>query len=431
MMIELDVSAPWVAPEPPIRRERSLRRLIAGLMLLGVLTLTGGARASTSYEPLYSVDGNAAVTLLTGGRLFVIRDGSKADSRLTAYRVGDGAVLWSTPISISGSDLLDGDDKRLLTIESESAQSQTIAARDMATGRVVWQRTGLAIDEVVGHVLVAEATSTADHPALYGIDMDTGAVTWTLDSADGTVASYLYRDANRITGLFYAIARLTPDRVVRTFDLTTGAVIGTTRLADDGEAGPTGAIDKFDIIDGTALASLAGGPTIAFDAVTGAYRWRLPGNSDESFTVACGAVICYSQGQKMTGLDPATGRAVWTFDQWNWVSPLDGRHIVVNRLTGDLQPIGGGAIFDVTTGTVSRPLDSWRLISSIDNRLLVWRPDLTSRNGDALVGILDPAGAAVSVIAHASEWYSQPHCRVSGRYLACNNQLDIAVWRMP
>jgi len=49
----------------------------------------------------------------------------------------------------------------------------------------------------------------------------------------------------------------------------------------------------------------------------------------------------------------------------------------------------------------------------------------------ALVGILDPTSAAVSVIAHASGWYSQPHCRLSGRYLACNDRLEIAVWRMP
>jgi len=432
MMIELDVSAPWEAPEPPISRARPPRRLIAGLLLMGVLVLIGGARATTTYEALYSVDGDASVTMLSGGRLFIVRDGDNADSHLTAYRVTDGAVLWTSPINISGRDLLYADDHLLLTIESESGQNEpTIAARDAATGRVLWQRTDVAADQVVDGVLVAETPEAPDHHRLtYGIAVETGVVKWTIDSPDGTALSFLYRGADYVNGL-YGIAQLTADRVVRVRDPRTGEVVDTVQLQRDVPAGLSAPIDSFDIIDGALVAFLSGGATVAFDAVTGAYRWRLPGSSEDGFLIPCGAVICHGHSQTMTGVDPVSGRALWTFDQWNWVSPLDDKHIVVNRLSGDLQPLSGGAVFDVTGGTVTRALGSWRVISSTGNLLLVWRPDPTSHDGDALVGILDPTSAAVSVIAHASGWYSQPHCRLSGRYLACNDRLDIAVWRMP
>lgn len=436
MMIELDVSAPWEAPELPVGRARTPRRLIAGLLLLGVLVLTTAARASGSYEPRYFVQGDSSVTMLSGDRLFVIRDGDNADSHLTAYRVSDGGVLWTTPVSISGRDLLYADDHLLVTIEVEqSPYDPTIAGRDAATGRVLWTRKGLAVDQVVDGVLLAERANTTDNPdqpqVIYGIAVDTGVVRWTLTTGDGTLHAFLYRDGDYDTGL-YGLAELSPDRVVRVHDLKTGDVVRTVTLADDGAAEPTEPVDSFDIIDGTLLAFLPGGVTTAFDATTGAYRWRLPGNTDDGYIVPCGVVICHGRGGTMVGLDPVTGRQVWTFDRWNWVSPLDDRHIVVNKLSDvDLRPLAGGAVFDVVDGAATRQLGAWRPISLTGGRLLVWRSDPTSRDGDALVGVLDPTNDGVTVIAHASGWYSQPHCRLSGEYLACNDRLDIGIWRLP
>src|SRR5438045_954965 len=91
MMIELDVSAPWEAPEASLRRGRPPSRLIAGLLLLGVLALTGGARATTSYDALYSVDGDPSVPSL------IAESPDTPDHHRVTYgiAVDTGAVRWT------------------------------------------------------------------------------------------------------------------------------------------------------------------------------------------------------------------------------------------------------------------------------------------------------------------------------------------------
>src|SRR4051794_14397740 len=236
MMIELDLSAPWEAPEEPLIG-RGLRPhwLIVGLLLVGALVLTGGARASASYDPLYTVDGDASVTLVGGGRLFVIHDGilpvgsSRVVSRLVAHRLDNGAPLWSADIGATGRDLLYADERTVLTIEVDSSVTQpAIAARDAATGRLLWQRRGIGADQVVDGVLVGEAAEATDdrHHLVYGIALDTGETTWTIDSGVGTAFAYLYHELDYADGL-YGLAQLDQDRSVRVRDPRTGAVVST------------------------------------------------------------------------------------------------------------------------------------------------------------------------------------------------------------
>jgi outer membrane protein assembly factor BamB len=444
-VIELDVSREWEPAELRMPRgvARRFRWISAGLVLVALLALAAASAPPTRLTPSFTVGGRGVQDAMGSGRIiFVLQQPNQGRAVLDAYRVRDGARLWSKSVAAS-SRLLSADDDRVILFTTEDGRNvaSLLLGIDARDGAVVWRQAGYApvitglgpeFDLVIADVFTAGPESQQEQQRrdrrLVGIDNHSGAVRWSIVTPAGTDHTYatLYR-SGRLVGL--NLVELDPDGTLRLRNLRSGQVDVAVKLANAVQ------FDGFDVVGDRLMAYQSRTRTASmYDLKTGQLLWTLPAEAENASISWCGSVLCQGVPRNVTVLDRDTGRALWTAVGWNLVLPLDDRHLLTSGASGASGASGGngfgragGVVVDAATGRVVRRLAAWNLLDTLPwPELLVWQAVGDRR---PVVGRFNAETGAVTLLGQANDWTDNPQCWVTATFLACRGPERLSVWR--
>lgn len=249
-----------------------------------------------------------------------------ASSRILVVEASDGSDRWTGPVSASVASVAGGavraidSEGRLMTLDlatgtavrTESLRSKPgawrgdrvlvangreflsldgpIAARDAATGRVLWTSPGTGSDvemNLVGATLVASETGR-----IRGLDAASGREVWTIETSLDTVI----RPPCVARGLLVTTRGMRSGEAIRVLDAATGADV--RRLAGDVLVG-------------------GGGDLV----LTASIRDHYAPLTKIWIELAWGVAWSDSLDWRLDARDPSTGDVVWSDDTWMWGYP--------------------------------------------------------------------------------------------------------------
>lgn len=456
-VIELDVSVPWVPPEPPEIPEPRRRLRARWVALATVLAVTlgvlvaGGPRSDAGL--LYTIDFQVLRAQASGGRLFVARyQLTGPGPMIEARRASDGHLLWERPAEIQQQLMVAGPDVVVLMSEerSDRGDSSTLVVLDAATGQELWSRSGVRLSgNHSGVLVVEEPTDVPDNiifdvgeeagvnragpqprRRFFGLSQRTGATVWEVTVPAGSAVDFSWwnpyqSSLNRfdvLTGAGQLIRR----------DAGTGAVTATHQLDWSGTSAgfSAGRFDGSDHPDDRIVLYPVGQPgAVVYDLGTGRMLFRWAGERHQFLFRCTDRLFCSTGDDGLDAVDDTTGAHRWHVDGHHTVLGSAGARLVVGgfRDPSVTQPTPLSVV-DSRTGTVVQRLDGWSVLDGGGDRPLLWRA-VDKRT--AVLGELDPATGLVAVFARASDWFGNPECSVDGRTLACVVVGGLSVWRLP
>jgi outer membrane protein assembly factor BamB len=408
----------------PLNYRRILRTVLAVLSVMGVLVLAGSSRgAPPGLRPLWSTDFRPDdMMALDATTAYLSRLGGDGRPGTAAYDLATGRKRWSVPTGDGGADFAArpaGDlvllpiDPVLVTHEDPDGNKynyETVRATvavSAATGEERWRvggdarpsvPTGTAIvadHDAQNHVVGLRAVKLSDGSELWrralpplagwtplpGFDHPDAVATVALD---GTAATYGYADG----------------RLRRAGRLPVGADATTTMVVP---AGPN-------------LAVVRSGPTM--DLLTTVYSAQtLKPLWDSTFVTTCGALVCSSGHEGISGQDPGTGRVVWAVPDAFDAYPLTDDRVLAgaNRDNTESQLIDsstgkrlGGPITGVAASGPPLP-----------DELLFTRPG-TDPAGQLVVARVDLATGKQTPVGRFGPSGEPAICYASPGYLACS-----------
>ncbi|SDT78090.1 outer membrane protein assembly factor BamB family protein [Actinoplanes derwentensis] len=436
-LIELDRDTP-LDPDagriPPPRLYRPL-----GLLIVLVLTvLVGGAapRSGTLWQYLGVIPPTAGIDTpiqLAGGRLFtVVPAGGRRI--LTAWAPPPApAKLWSTELpSATAADVStpvpvsvrQNGDLVLVTVET------TTTVLESGTGRIRWMigsrvttagngtvatvarifRPGTLYDQESGApgrlYFSADGQPHTEPPIrteVRGIDLATGGVLWTAETAGSVTADAVPGDRPGL--LITSSDRLT----LR--DARTGAVLRETALP--------GASSSETIGDVAVVGFDEAGKQSGYDTGTLDLLWTrdLPADLDPP---SCAGLLCAGSREATTVLDPRTGRPAWRLGA---AADLDVRADYVL----DTDPSSGDPmrLLDPATGNPRVDLTGWSgVVDSSAAHTLVLRRD--SQDGGQVFGVVPAGHPEVYTLGVAD--LDSPECGADDRYVVCRDVQGLRIW---
>jgi outer membrane protein assembly factor BamB len=248
---------------------------------------------------------------------------------------------------------------------------------------------------------------------LVGLDPATGNVRWSFSTRPEANTAYLDDGDDDF------LVELARDGSLRLYDLDTGAVTSTVRLAE----GPQ--IAGFDLVGGLLLAVQGRAARLsAYDIRTGGLVWQRPAVRD-GFLHDCGAILCLGRDTSLSGIGWDTGREVWRLDGYVAFRELDAGHLLATR-THELDD--AGAIVDASTGRVVGRIPGWMVLAPDGDGVVVWRPDPP---GGALIGRFDRATGRVDVFGASADWFAGSQCDADHGFLACRGATRLSIWQLP
>jgi len=416
VLIEIDPAHHWQPPEPRPWRPRT--RIIAGLAAAAALAAvylagTAGISRPASLAPVFQQAGAPQTLAVDGTRAYVAGDGT-----VRAYRLADGALLWSRPIArLTGFQPIQaasggGGNGNLVVSTVDTGQRPTVQVLDGATGRIVWHRETRLVG-VAGDVVVVTDPPQGAHLPLRGIAPD-GRPLWTRPIEPWAIVA---RPATLTSQV-----ELVPGRL-RVRDLTTGRAAVDVPLPD--AIVPTSA----SVVGGLALVVDQDGMIDAFDTGDGHLRWRQPSAVTGLFSAftACGRHICHVNDNGTFALDRATGQVAWKSVKRYTTAPVDDDHMFAAETFEGLDG-PGTQVLDPRTGEQRAALAPWRALGAIaGTELLVWRRDGTERQ---LLGFYDARTGRTRVVGRADGWTDPPRCVLGSTHLLCAGEFDVAAWRL-
>jgi outer membrane protein assembly factor BamB len=458
-VIELDVSEPWVPPEPPAPRRRLRTRWVASCAALAVAcTVLAAAGAAPPTGPRYEIEDRVLGTLVAGDLMYVNRyEQSVSDPRIDARRISDGKVLWSLPADFRQQFAAATEGALILVRhdDNEGAFSTTLTAVDPADGRRLWTRTRWVLIGVAGDLLVTEelpeprkqdevrvpeeeeadlgVNRAGDRQARHVVVLDarTGRTVWERTVPASTVVDYSW-DGQYPVGSVTAVDELQPSGLLTRRDTRSGAVVWQRRLDWSGNPAwfTTGAswLTGPRLHPGRAVVypdGQRGG--IVFDLADGRVLFPTDIALYDGLYVCTASLFCTTTGQGIATFDITTGSPAWRLDGYTQIMAAAADRLVVTTFEQEFS--GKLAVVDARTGAVVTDLAGWRLIQAgRSDRLLVWRP-ADPRTG--LLGELDPVTGRVTVFGRADRWYGPPECSAAGDAMACVMVGTLTVWRLP
>jgi outer membrane protein assembly factor BamB len=248
---------------------------------------------------------------------------------------------------------------------------------------------------------------------LVGLDPATGNVRWSFSTRPDANAAYLDDGDEDF------LVELARDGTLRLYDLDTGAVASTVKLAE----GPQ--IAGFDLVGGLLLAVQGRSARLsAYDIRTGGLVWQRSAVRD-GFLHDCGAILCLGRDTSISGIGWDTGQEVWRLDGYVAFRELDAGHLLATR-THELDSTG--AIVEATTGRVVGRIPGWMVLAPDGDGVVVWQPD---RSGGALIGRLDRATGRVDVFGASADWFAGTQCDAEHGFLACRGATRLSIWQLP
>ncbi|MGI5244514.1 PQQ-binding-like beta-propeller repeat protein [Dactylosporangium sp. CA-139066] len=448
--IDLGAAEPWTPPdEPPQRGRRRARGLLVALVAVLAAALPGAAAPRAG--ALLHLSAGVQNVGLGGGRMFVTRYLGEGPHRLEAYDTGTGRALWSVELE-DGQSFVFGD-ADVVMVSSEYGERQplqlsVVTALDPGTGALLWRRPSAGVaGRGGGRVLLQDLTSfqqpedgvTAPSPEnrVLGADARSGALVWELLVPPGSQAAYGRDPGSPYT--MRSLSVLDPDGALRRYDLRTGAVAGTARLAwsgpvgwfrlgEDGDVpGPPGARAGQVAVGGE-----GGLRADVYDERSGRALWHVDVEAYGGLRACAPGWWCVAGDHGQVAYDAVTGVPVLRADTTDVMVANDGGVLVLGRLAPDRRALAGLRTVDLRTGATLRTLDGWRPAFGPGDRLLVsWQAD---GEYSALFGQLDARTGRVTVLGAADLGAADPVCVSDERSVACggsNGSGDVTLWPAP
>ncbi|HEY8474057.1 MAG TPA: PQQ-binding-like beta-propeller repeat protein [Natronosporangium sp.] len=422
---------------PPTGRwhwgNRRTRRLAAAVVAAGLVLTTAVAAgaeppgALTLVLTVRAVDHNA---IADEQHLYVFKELRDGETVVAAYRLADGALAWRTQVAGAGAGIDRYGGALVVAAYRSIAEvgyptDETVFALDAATGRLLWTMLGWPVvlpRHRSDRLLIQRQEIPADpvEPAassLTMVDLTTGEQVWRM-APDW----WLHEPASEVLLTM-------EERTLTSFDLITGE-----RLAARSVSIPAPP-DEFhgDLV--TVAGSLVlvveavdGEPaTVAFDATTLQRRWTAPdwrpAHEQYPWPVSCGELLCrLSSADPPQGVDPASGRTLWTAD---WL-----RSWLIDLATGD--PVLDFGRWEPFSWYYARPgLATVTVTYATETGTWVGtaRPDLSG---------IDPLGLIEGAALDESGYGT--YCQPSPGHVVCVTNVEtrdpeagttVEVWRLP
>jgi outer membrane protein assembly factor BamB len=455
------------------RLSRPPRSLVVVLALAATLLGVAGAQApgATGLTELSSVPAlGGAQYAVEGDSLYVV-EAAPTGNRVSAYRLRDGALRWSTPVTVLASlaSFQAAAGVVLISMYAPGVSGDHTVALDERTGQVLWrsaevidvvlqsrQRVLLTVPDTSGQVAVG-APDQQPATRVDAVDLRDGRAAWTYRMAPGcqhlsgtdVAATDGAGPGGGATMTVLCLDRVDPVETnpdstamgeLRSVDLMTGRDLRSAPLtyplarAPDplAELHPDTAPPLEPVLGRAAgvvligTASPSGATLTAYDPDTLRPLWTRQMSDYDYGATACAGALCLTDGYGLAVVDPGTGRLRWQIAQRAYAQPL-------GRLLGQLlvQPVAGqhAMLVDVGTGRRVVDLSGWRAVAAgADSPTIFarWLPVADGRvwfatvDGDPLA--VRPIGAATDVL--------QDGCRADGGYLVCETlHQDLRVWR--
>lgn len=371
VVIDLGEIPPEQSQPEPVRarrRRRYPRVWILLAVLVAGLAVGGATRLAAPLATASTVDFHTGqVFQLAGDRLYAVDKPDLLPARLTGYGLPSGRALWTTPLPVPAKRLVLAQPAGVLLAAGPDATG-SVAAVDLATGRVRWRDPGRLVDLAPdGRRAVVLTVGSA---AVAVVDLATGIRMWSW-TADLPLDSATILSAVNPAGEWLVAVRAPDGRTRVLYPATMEVVVGM--LPAPREDSPTNPGPAVLAAAGGLLTlryrSLDWGVVDAYDLATLRPRWHQIFASIAPYLDDCGTLVCVGgERDGLFALDPADGRVVWA----------DGRR--------------NGAI---------------RLTAGPPGRLLAFQAALVSELGSRQLAVLD-AATGRSLVELGDGWWPEP-----------------------
>jgi outer membrane protein assembly factor BamB len=460
------VPAPRRSPERR-RLRRPPRSLAVVLSVAATLFGLVGAQApgATGLTELPSVPAVGGVQYAVERDSLYVAEAASTGNRVTAYRLRDGRVRWSTPVTVLASlaSFQDAGGVLLVSMYASGVSGDHTVALDEATGRVLW-RSAEVTDGVLpsaGRVLLIEPDTAGQvavgapeqQPAtrVDAVDLRDGHPAWTFRMAPGCQHLSGTDVADAGGGATMTVLCLAPVDPVETnpdstatgelssVDLSTGRDLRSAPLtyplarAPDPLAGlhPDTAPPLEPVLGRVAgvvligTASPPGATLTAYDPDSLRPLWTRQMSDYDYGATACADALCLTDRYGLAVVDPGTGRVRWQTAQRAYAQPP-------GRLAGQLlvQPVAGRAVLvDLGTGRPVLDLSGWRAVAAGPDSPTIFARWLPIPDGRVWFATVDGDPLAVRLIGAATD-VLKDGCRADGGYLVCQAlEQTLRVWR--
>jgi outer membrane protein assembly factor BamB len=407
--IELTRDEHWSPPERRPWNSRARLALAALVLAAATFIHISGITQPTGLRPTFVTAGPADAVGVDRGLAYVVRDRA-----VTAFRVSDGAVIWSRPVPGRDPNLFNLGDRRLLLSTMDTTQ-----AVDAGSGRVVWSRP-LRLAAVAGDVAVVGGERTADGVRLTGLSRETGETMWSATIPWTTMARQApARDAT--VPVQREQAEVSLDGVLSIRDLSTGRIQARTAIPP--RAMPT----SISIAGRVVVVATGAGSIHAYDVRDLRPLWqrRAPVIGFFSQFAACGGHICHINDRGTVALDRDTGETRWQAPVRYHAQPLDDGHLLVSEMFHEYADSTGG-VLDPASGRLIHELAPWTTLGVVDGAdALVWRRDGQRR---VIVGRFDTITGRTSVVGRTDPGFGRPTCAADGGFVLCAGDVDVVGW---
>lgn len=415
-------SAPPLMPRPPV----PYRALLGALSVVLVAVLAGSEFRPPPRPPTVIPARLGDATYVVGDRLFVVgagrleNDGETVVNRvISTYALPRADLVTRTTVAVPGAviQVLLARSTLLVGYQMNSSGTGGVTATSAADGRRLWQRTArlVAASAADGIALLSD-----DHGE-FAVDLATGALRWSVPRpADGYIT-----EAGPDGTYVRWLVLVTDSGRLETRDARTGRLLARRTLsAQTGRANgliwPTGDLILVD----TGGAGFDGYRLPALDRV-----WRTTVDLSQSWMQAdCGVAICtYRQQRGMTALDPATGRELWDSDRWAYAEPA-GKYLLATANDGEAD-VPQVWVLDPASGRVLGNFGNWQGIGGTSGDGVVYGKLDIRGSYQMWYGVLDPATRRVRILGSADR--VSGGCETGAKALICRLvDASVAVWRL-
>ncbi len=269
---------------------------------LTAFNLTTGSRLWRHQISAYG-DSWRYVPAISNGIVYV-----GGDSAMYAYNATTGVKVWITQVGFD--DLFN-----MVTVAGNDVYATTYYGErvydfNAATGAIRWSRApaGSALD---GPVSVVGGVAYVLNDALYAYDASTGALKYHVGSGQ-------YETPVVSNGVVYTVTRT--NLIAR--HASTGSLIWSKPVPTNG----VGGIEQSPTVDGNTVIVSSDRFVVAFNAATGAVRWRVDGGSSSTdyllSAAANGVVYIAGIGVGLQAVDEATGAVLYSSHSVSCFDPI-------------------------------------------------------------------------------------------------------------
>jgi hypothetical protein len=413
-----EAPAAAVADRPPF----PFRIVFGALSIVLIALLAGGVPRARQAPPTVIPARLGDATFVSDDRLFVVSAGRQVRGTdvqnrvVTTYSLPDARLLGTTTVSVSGGVTWawQGGGVVVVSYQVNTTGVWAVVAVAENTGKALWRRAARWVGGSVQDGLAVLSTDDAE----MAVELTTGRVRWSLPHPrDGYTAA-----AGPDVDFPRWLVTVTDSGRLESRDPRTGGI-----LAHVGMVKMPGRANGLMWSVGDLIVVAGGGS--GFDA----YRlpglakvWHSTADLSQSWTQAdCGRLLCTFRMQRgMTVLDAADGRELWSDDRWAYAE-ASGKYL----LAAELDRSSDRPVVYVLDPASGRPLGTfgdWEFLGPAPGGKFYGKLDVRGKY-KIFYGLLDPATRHVRILGSGSRVSGS--CETGRGVLMCRlMDASIALW---